>query len=168
MNSSLDAKDQIILEQTIAARDKLLQPLVGDIVIWPNDHVRRISDATWSTIYQTCATGSFHISRNGHADFSGTLFPPVLREYLVGTSEKRSATFWFFHHNFAGAGRAVHVEIPVKVYRLQPFTMSEEQAIAHPRAIQAANFWQDPSNADYRKIVEWLKEPPVILDPARN
>lgn len=164
LNDRLDEQDKQILAQTIRARSAVAEPMVGDVVLWPNGQERRISDATWDFTYQTSARGSYHINVRGYSSFSGALFPTVLREFLVATSELRPAEFWFFHHNVPGGGRAVYVAIPVKVWKLVPFSMTQEQAEAHPRALASLACW-GTRNDSYLSVVKELMRPRVMDDP---
>lgn len=164
----LDAINQAIHEDIRKSRLGLFdqgQPLIGDIVLWPNGKKRRIShkldDSYQSSFW---ASGSFFAFKSGHASFSGGLQPPVFAEFLVKTNEIEQASFWFFSHNRSGAGRGVQCELPCRVWRLEPFTRTREQAEAHPRAIHTKEFWGN-NKLEYERVVNEIMNPSVISNP---
>lgn len=61
---------------------------------------------------------SFYLS-DGYASFSGSLDPAINKARLRDTGEMLEGSFWFFHHNFAGAGRGVYFRIPCRVFELR-------------------------------------------------
>lgn len=108
---------------------------------------------------QTSDGGSYHASRSGLASMSGSLYPSQLWEYFTDTGETKAGRFWFFSHGMAGAGRGVDFWMPCRVYRLEPFTMTEDQARAHPKAISAAEFW----GQDHREHLSAIR---ALMQPA--
>lgn len=74
----------------------------------------------WGDDIQTCYGGSFHIFKSGNCSFSGGLNPSIKKEWLVERSEVKPASYWFFHHDSAGAHRGVDVSIPTRVWLYKP------------------------------------------------
>lgn len=133
-NSHLDEKDTSIAIEIEANREAFTgKPRVGDFVIMPDGTLQRCSHA-WPHGMQTSEGGSFSIANAGRAGFSGGLNRARLWEYFKETGEIRMGKFWFFSHNHAQAHNGVDVFLPCRVYRLEPFSMSEEEARAHPKA----------------------------------
>lgn len=112
---SFDDKDQEILDRRMQNRNAFSRPLVGDYVIFPTGEVERFAH-DWDTALQTAPKGSFFLCENGKASFSGGLNPTIPIESLTLTEEMKDGVFWFFHHNYAGAGRATYVTVPCRVY----------------------------------------------------
>jgi hypothetical protein len=83
MADDLDERDQALLAARAAARAQLTGPLVGDFVVMPDGTMRRFTHA-WPIGLQTTVDrgkghydARFYISRDGHADFSGSLDPII-------------------------------------------------------------------------------------------
>lgn len=160
-NNHLDDRDRAILKERAAAREAITgRPRVGDFVIMPNGVERRCAYA-WDDGMQTSDGGSYYLNSNGTASMSGGLYPSQLWEYFRDTGEVKPGRFWFFSHNVSGAGRGVDVMAPCRVYRLMPFTMSEEQARAHPRAKSSAEFWGE-NHREHLATISGLMLPPVM------
>ena len=119
-----DFRDAESLAERVAAWQSRNGPRVGDYVIMPDDELRRFT-YDWSRfdggIQTTCngLSGSFFISRNGYADYSGGLEGAIPHERLIDTGETRPGSFWFFHHEHAKAHNGVHVQIDCRVYRVK-------------------------------------------------
>ncbi len=118
MQISFDSEDGTIAIARLAAWNEREGPRVGD---WINmrDGTRRRFTHDWGDGLQTTTPqfglGSFYLG-DGYADYSGALDPTVMRENIEATSEISPGDFWFFHHNFWGAGRAVNVELSCRVF----------------------------------------------------
>jgi len=117
MNVEFDEKDQVIADQKIVEREKISGPRIGDFVRFPAGEIERISH-DWGDSVQTSpvGAGSFYLSYEGNASFSGGLNPSIPKDSLRETDEIRKATFWFFHHDWAGADRGVRFEAPCRVF----------------------------------------------------
>lgn len=140
-NGHLDDRNRVELALIEGARtDRTDKPQVGDFVIMPNGNLERCCNATRHGM-QTTEAGSFNVMRGGSASYSGGLNKPRLWEYFIPTGETKRGKFWFFSHGIAGAGRGVDCFLPCRVFRLEPYTMTEEQARAHPLAQRSAEFW---------------------------
>ena len=167
-NSHLDARDTMIAAEIAAAWDarKGVLPRVGDFVRMPNGHMRRCAHG-WGGPeggMQTCDGGSFSITKSGGASMSGSLYGLQLWEYFQPTTETRPGRFWFFSHGLAGAGRGVDVWLPCAVFDLVPFTMTEEQARAHPKALHSAEFWGE-NHREHLACIAALMSPRILRDP---
>ena len=159
--------NQVIRARLAEKRHALMaqgRPLVGDVVLWPNNQRRRISH-DFGDSYQTSfmTAGSFY-SSSGHGSFSGTLQPPVFAEFLIATDEVSQEDFWFFSENRAGAGRGVQCKLPCRVWRLEPFRRTRKEAESHPRALSAKEFW-GRDKYQYNLVVESIMNPRVIDEP---
>lgn len=164
-NSHLDERDSAIAAQTLAAWNaRAGKPRVGDFVRMPNGFVQRCAHG-WDDGMQTCDGGSFSISRDGFASMSGSLHGIQLWEYYQPTAETRMGRFWFFSHNLPGAGRGVDVWLPCAVFNLAPFTMTEEQARAHPRAVRSGEFWGE-NHREHLNCISGLMLPPILRNSA--
>lgn len=114
------------------------RPLVGDYlkvaagVELPQYYEQPVADEDryfrfayrWTEGLQISMGGSFYLQLNGAASMSGGLYPTVDYSKIVDRYEHlrelRLATFWFFHHQWSGAGRGTYFEAPVNVYHYQP------------------------------------------------
>ena len=154
-NSHLDERNQVIAAVLKAARETFTgKPTVGDFVIMPDGRMERCChDAVYGM--QTADGGSFFVHASGKSSFSGGLNRPQLWEYFQDTGETRLGKFWFFSHNYAGAGRSVDVYLPCRVFRLAPFTMTEDQARAHPKARATADYWGE-NHSDHLRVIARL------------
>jgi hypothetical protein len=112
-----DEKDFELLQERIAARNKLPGFLVGDFLLFDDGTYGRISHV-WGDGNQWSRHGSFYFSCNGFASFSGGLNPPIDNDRFELMEETKNGKFWFFHHGFSGAHRGVQCEAPCKVYRV--------------------------------------------------
>lgn len=140
-NDHLDALNAKIAEDIHAAREALTGgPRIGDFVIMPDNTIQRCCNKTEFGM-QTSEAGRYHVSRCGTASMSGGLNRSQLDEYFQDTGEVRLGLFWFFSHMQPGAGQGVDFYLPCRVYRLVPFTMTEEEARAHSKALRTAEVW---------------------------
>jgi hypothetical protein len=157
-NGHLDDRNKAIAEDIRKAWEaRTGRPRVGDFVIMPNGAIERCAHG-WDDGMQTCMGGSFHILGSGNASMSGSLNGAQLWEYFTPTEETKPGRFWFFSHNIAGAGRGVDLYLPCRVYKLEPFTMTEEEARAHPKAKASAAFWGE-NHRDHLACVASLMNP---------
>ena len=155
-NSHLDERNAEIAAKLAARHEDAAngRPRVGDFVIMPGGTEQRCSHA-WPDGMQTSQGGSFCIHGGIEASFSGGLNRDRLWEYFKPTGETRPGRFWFFSHNIVGAGRAVDVYLPCRVFRLEPFGMSEAEARAHPKAQASAKCWGE-NHAEHLRTIEKL------------
>ena len=120
MNPTIDDRDRVIIARNHAALDRRPGPRVGDWVDFADGKQYRISyiwdfeDGTVREI-QTSRGGSWHLG-SGYVSFSGGLLLSVKESTLAATEETRSADIWIFHHDLAGAHRAVYMDIPFRVF----------------------------------------------------
>jgi len=110
-----DDRDRELLAQRATRRAEVNAPRSGDYVVFTDGVKRRIS-SLWDGNVQTSDGGSWYLLTSGDASFSGSLHPPVRREFLTDSRETEPASFWFFHHDLAQAHNAVHVELRVRVW----------------------------------------------------
>lgn len=115
IDNALDDVDQQILKQRIAIRDRIIRPRVGDYVRFPSGELERFSH-DWDDGLQTSPSGSFFLCPNGQASFSGGLNPIMRADKLNLSGLALPGSFWFFHHDWPGAGRGVHFKILCRVY----------------------------------------------------
>jgi hypothetical protein len=124
-----DEVDAVIAAKKIAAFDAVTRPRVGDFVRMSDGSLERISH-DWRDRYQTTDGrfgASFYLSE-GSASFSGGLNPAIPAALFEDTGLKRIGNFWFFHHDQAGAHRAVGVSFQCRVYRLKDEEEEKEDA----------------------------------------
>lgn len=115
LNSTLDERDQEILQRKAALFAALLQPTVGDFVDFADGQTRRISHIWSDETFQNSESGSFYLG-NGYVSFSGALNSSLPNASLTLTEERRNGWFWFFHHNLTCAGGGRDVQIPCRVW----------------------------------------------------
>jgi hypothetical protein len=113
--------------EILANRERLFNlvpgPRVGDYLRTPQGLLRFTHD--WGDSIQTTVRpthpcngdASFYLS-DGYASFSGSLDPAIDKALLRDTEEKERGSFWFFHHNFAGADRGVSFTIACRVFEM--------------------------------------------------
>ena len=111
-----DFKDQAIAELRINEWNKDTDPRVGDYVIMPDGTFERFS-YRWPEGLQTSKGGSFYLG-TGYASFSGGLNPSIPNEKIQGTTEKKTGTFWIFHHDYMTAFNSVGVRAECRVYKV--------------------------------------------------
>ncbi len=118
----LDTIDQEFIGEIIKRRDTLQGPLAGDFIIMKDGTVERFSH-DWGEDIQTSDGRfgwSFHLCKDGNADFSGGLNPAIMKSELeLVPDDIRLGHFWIFHHNHVTAHNGVHFNIPCKTYRFK-------------------------------------------------
>lgn len=115
-NIYLDEIDQEILAKRVACREQINAPRIGDFVLFPTGELERFSH-NWGDALQTSPSGSFYLQGDGEGSLScGGLNPSTPRNELKLTNASLPGSFWFFHHNSAGAGRGVYFKILCRVY----------------------------------------------------
>lgn len=123
LNILLDAQDRTILSERALKYQNLTGPRVGDFVQMPDGSLRRFTH-DWGKDIQTTlpATGggSFYLTEDGHASYSGGLDSAIMKDRLKLISGRGMAgLFWFFHHGIRRAHNAVHCSITCEVYRYE-------------------------------------------------
>jgi len=113
-----DAANDRIAAEREARRDECAKPRVGDYVRYPDGHMERISH-DWGDLLQTSTGGSWYLSANGGASFSGSLNHGVPADRLNLTEERRPGRFWFFDRDWPRAHSAVYVTIDCRVYAVR-------------------------------------------------
>lgn len=124
-----DERDAEHVATLMATFDERPCPRVGDYVIFADGVTRRCSyhwhdgdysrgewPPKWDGGMQTSDGGSFHLGRFG-VSMSGGLYSTVPTDSLTLTAERRTGACWVFHHDMAGAGRAVTFYPEWRVYR---------------------------------------------------
>jgi hypothetical protein len=123
MRPQFDHEDALILAKREALLNKIEGPRVGDYLKTPEGYLRFTHD--WGNEIQTTVRpshpcngdASFYLSE-GSVSFSGSLNPSIAKASLRDTGEKQDGSFWFFHHNYAGAGMGVYFKMPVRVFEV--------------------------------------------------
>jgi hypothetical protein len=121
MRPEFDDRDREILKEREQLFNDVQGPRVGDFLRVPNGMLRLTHD--WGDSIQTTVSAkhpchgdaSFYLS-DGYASFSGSLDPAIPKDSLRDTGETAEGSFWFFHHDFAGADRGVHFRIPCRIF----------------------------------------------------
>ena len=117
-----DERDAELLRSRYAAWAKRRGPRVGDFLrVGPDRFLRFTHD--WGEDIQTTSRtfsgdGSFYLSSDGFASFSGSLDPAIDKRRLTKTDELRNGSFWFFHHDRSGGHRGVGATMPCTVWAL--------------------------------------------------
>lgn len=117
MTYEYDERDQAIVAERAAFRMSFNTPLVGDFIMFATGEVERVSHV-WHDSVQTSPVraGTIYLGDPGFGSFSGGLNPSIPSSTIAPTGEMREGTFWIFHHDIWGAGRAVYFDIPCRVY----------------------------------------------------
>lgn len=121
MRPEFDNVDAEILAVRELLFNQIEGPRVGDFLRTPEGYLRFTHD--WGNAIQTTVRpshpcngdASFYLSE-GHVSFSGSLDSSISKTLLRDTGEKQDGSFWFFHHNSAGAEHGVYFRIPVRVF----------------------------------------------------
>ena len=154
-NSHLDDENQRIAAEILTNwNTRTGKPRVGDFLRMADGSLKRFCNDTGDG-QQTTKGGSYSIGRFASVSYSGGLDSPMMWERFKPTEETIKGRFWFFSHNRAGAGRGVDVFLPCRIYDLVDFSMTREEAEAHPAAISARESWGAESR-DYLSRVEAL------------
>lgn len=95
-------------------------PRVGDAYQPDNAPITRFTYTTDTKSQVGGMRGSYHISRNGYADYSGSLDPFVDHAAIMPTKTVLLQPFWFFLDGQVGAHRGVTVQIPVRLWGPRP------------------------------------------------
>lgn len=117
---TFDEQDTRLLAEKLERRAALQGPLNGDFVRFPTGEIERISNTSLEKGVQTSPVwaGSYFLTYEGDASFSGSLHPVIPRESLTLVSgDTQLGSFWFFHHDRAGAGRGVYCSAFCNVYQ---------------------------------------------------
>lgn len=122
---TFDDGDSEILKARIAEWELVPGPRVGDFCQLADGTTRRFTH-DWGDSLQISCVGdcggdqSFYFG-GGYMSFSGSLDSAIPTEQFASVNEVREGGAWFFHHDFAGAGRGVHFKVPCRVYeQVQP------------------------------------------------
>lgn len=115
LTPELDDRDRALVAERAAAYDRINGPRVGDFVEFADGVIRRVSHV-WDNGVQTSDGGSFYLG-DGYISFSGGLYPQIPFSSLSETGEKRNASVWIFHHDWAKAHNGVGAEIPFRVFK---------------------------------------------------
>lgn len=124
MRPQFDDRDAELLVERERNYNQIPGPRVGDFLRVPDGFLRFTHD--WGDSIQTTVhakhpchgDASFYIGIDGHVSFSGSLGPAIPKDKLRDTSTKQSGSFWFFHHDWAGAERGVYCRLDCRVFEL--------------------------------------------------
>ncbi len=124
MRPDFDERDAAILRKREESFNRVDGPRVGDFLRTPDGVLRFTHD--WGDSIQTTVRAkhpcygdaSFYLS-DGYASFSGSLDPAIDKSLLRDTGETMPGSFWFFHHDVAGAGRGVYCTMPCRLFECQ-------------------------------------------------
>ena len=156
-NSHLDDENQLIAAEILANWNaRTGKPRVGDFLRMADGSLKRFCNNTGDG-QQTTKGGSFSISRFGGVSYSGGLDSPMMWERFKSANEMAKGRFWFFSHDRAGAGRGVDVFLPCRIYELVDFSMTEEEAIAHPAAVSSREFWGAEHTSYLKKVAALMR-----------
>ena len=117
-----------LARQRLDALNKRNGPRVGDFVWFPNEEKPRrftfdLSDGSMQTTTQGSRDSSFHITRSGYCDFSGSLDSAIWLDQCHDTGTKLLGRVWFFSRNLSGPHRGVTVCLPFRVYEYWPIKL---------------------------------------------
>jgi len=123
MYPEFDQRDAEILNKRESSFNSVTGPRVGDFLKTPDGVLRLTHD--WGDSIQTTVRAkhpcygdaSFYLG-DGYASFSGSLDSAIDKTLLRDTGETMPGSFWFFHHDFAGAGRGVHCKMACRVFEV--------------------------------------------------
>lgn len=126
MRPEFDAVDAEILKERERLFNAEQGPRVGDFLRMQDGTLRRFTH-DWGEDIQTTVgpshpcngDASFFLS-DGHASFSGSLDPAILKSKMRDSGEKLDGSFWFFHHNHYCAENGVYFKIPCRVFEFVP------------------------------------------------
>lgn len=113
--------DAELARQRLNALNTRNGPRVGDFVWFPDaDKPRRfacdLSDGSMQTTHKQSNDSSFHITRGGYCNFSGSLDSPIWLDQCHDTGNKLLGRVWFFSRSLSGAHRDVNIRLPFRVY----------------------------------------------------
>jgi hypothetical protein len=156
-NSHLDDENKVIAARIAAAYGaKQDRPRVGDFIRIPGRGLHRFCFAHEFGM-QTTPGGSFYVGTCGGVDYSGSLDRCKLYERFKPTGETIKGRFWFFSHNRPGAGRGVDIFLDCRVYDLVDFSLTEDEARAHPSTRRLADYWGEDHEVTRRRISSLMK-----------
>lgn len=112
-----DETDHELLDKRVKARDAIIGPRLGDYVLF-NDGIYGRFCHDWGEDIQWCPGGSFHLFSGGGCSYSGGLNSAILKSGLKPIDKTKLGSFWFFHHDLAGASRGVYFKIPCRVFEV--------------------------------------------------
>ncbi len=115
----MDERDHQILAKRQALRNKKKNPRIGDYCLLLDGTLRRFTH-NWGDSIQTTPEkqeGSFYLSDEGLADYSGGLDRSIPLSRFILTKETKKGNFWFFHHNEYKAHNGVYFELDCRVYQ---------------------------------------------------
>ncbi len=140
MNPEFDAIDGTILAERTLKRSARSGPRVGDFIRMMDGTLRRFTH-DWGDGLQTTYRwrdtgrvegGSFHLGRDGGADYSGSLDQAIPLAQIQDTGEHQDGDFWMFHHGEMRAHNGVNVKAPCRVFQQIP--SADEIPDIDPRA----------------------------------
>jgi len=120
--------DAELARQRLNALNKRNGPRVGDFVWFPDENMPRRFTYNWGdgsiqTTTKQSTDSSFHITRGGYCDFSGSLDSAIWLNQCHDTGKKRLGWVWFFSRNLSGAYRDVNVALPFRLYEYWPIKL---------------------------------------------
>jgi hypothetical protein len=124
----MDDQDRALLAARVRLREAVQGPRAGDYVILTGDAgpVRLTTNGGLNGIVTTWPqwtySDRFYLDRKGRADHSGgnRFLDSIGRAQLVDTGETKAGSFWFFHHDTLAQRGGIDVELPCRVYRVEP------------------------------------------------
>lgn len=118
-----DEKDEILRKNKLEQWEKISGARVGDFIRMKDGSLQRFT-YDWGDGLQTTGCdikdhpyyGSFYFGGT-YVSYSGALDPTIPNAQIQRIeNEELQGWFWFFHHNFSGAGRGVDFKLPCRVF----------------------------------------------------
>lgn len=122
-----DEKDEILMKKKFEQWEKISGARVGDFIRMKDGSLQRFTH-DWGDGLQTtggdirdaphyASYGSFYFGGT-YVSYSGGLDPMIPNTEIEKIEdEKIEGWFWFFHHNFSGAGRGVNFKLPCRLFK---------------------------------------------------
>lgn len=117
---TIDARNQTILAERIAAFDAIQGPRCGDWLQFPDGRMSRIAHHWGDGVQPSCGngdTGSFYFGK-GYASYSGSLDPSIPIERLTPTGKYKSGRVWFFSQDMHMAHNGAEFRVQFRVFKV--------------------------------------------------
>lgn len=150
MTERNDAKDQQILSERLEAYNAKKYPKVGEFLKYKDTFLRFSHD--WGESIQTSQSGSYYLG-DGYISMSGALNSGVDKSALELTSDRKSGSIWFFHHDYWTAGGSVNFQVDFRVWKLKDeSTIDPDNVIGKPLCPKCGSAklnWHSTGNVHY-------------------
>lgn len=110
-------KDFELIHKFLGLYEQRSGPRVGDFLQVAPDRYTRFSHAWGTVLYAGSVFDSYYLGK-GYITYSGSCGRVYEKKQVTLTGQSMEGRIWTFSNNWQGAGRGIHLTVPLRVFKL--------------------------------------------------